>query len=77
MHSTCFHPQTDGRTKSIIQAFEDILRVCIIDFKGNWDDHFPLVEFSYNNSHHSSLGMSPFEALYCKRYICSVGWFEE
>jgi len=31
----------------------------MIDFKGNWDDHFPLIEFAYNNSYHSSIGMSP------------------
>ena len=32
-----------------------MLRACIIDFKGNWDKHLPLVEFAYNNSFHSSI----------------------
>ena len=35
----------------------------MIDFRVNWDDHLPLIEFSYNNSYHSSIGMAPFEAL--------------
>ena len=34
-----------------------MLRACIIDFKGNWDKHFPLVEFFYNNSFHSSISI--------------------
>lgn len=28
-----------------IQCLEDMLRPCVIDCKGNWDDHFPLIEF--------------------------------
>ena len=29
-----------------------------------WLKYLPLVEFAYNSSHHQSLGMSPFKALY-------------
>ncbi|GKA08170.1 putative reverse transcriptase domain-containing protein, partial [Tanacetum coccineum] len=29
-----------------------------------WDRHLPLVEFSYNNSYHTSIKAAPFEALY-------------
>ena len=27
------------------------MRVSVIDFKGNWDDHFPLRELAYKNSY--------------------------
>jgi len=33
----------------------------------------PLVEFTYNNSYHSSIGMTPYEALYgqlCRTPLC-------
>ncbi|KAH0671214.1 hypothetical protein KY285_025427 [Solanum tuberosum] len=53
--STTFHPQTDGQVEHTIQTLEDILRACVIDFKGNWDDHLPLIEFAHNNSYHSSI----------------------
>ena len=53
-----------------------MLRACVIDFKGSWDDHLPLIEFAYNNSHHSSIQMAPYEALYGRRYRSHVGWFE-
>ncbi|GKA53679.1 putative reverse transcriptase domain-containing protein [Tanacetum coccineum] len=46
------------------EAFEDILRTSVIDFEGCWDVHLSLVEFSYNNSYHSSIRCAPFEALY-------------
>nr|GEV44301.1 reverse transcriptase domain-containing protein [Tanacetum cinerariifolium] len=39
-------------------------RACVLDFGVSWDVHLPLVEFSYNNSYHSSVRCAPFEALY-------------
>ena len=71
--STPYHPQTDGYCERTIQTIEDMLMVCVLDFKGNWDDHLPLVEFSYNNCYHASIGMPPYEALYgqkCRSPIC-------
>ena len=65
--STAYHPQTDGQSERTIQTLEDMLRVCVVDFKGNWDDYLPLIEFSYNNSYHASIGMPPFEALYGRK----------
>ncbi|WMV19865.1 hypothetical protein MTR67_013250, partial [Solanum verrucosum] len=59
-----------------IQTLEDMLKACVIDFKGNWDDHLPLIEFAYNNSYHSSIQMAPYEALYGRRCRSPIGWFE-
>ena len=74
--SKTFHPQMDGQAERTIQTLEDMLRACVIDFKGSWDDHLPLIEFAYNNSYHSSIQMAPYEALYGRRYRSPVGWFE-
>ena len=74
--STAFHPQTDGQAERTIQTLEDMLRACVLELKGSWDDHLPLIEFAYNNSYHSSIGMAPFEALYGRRCRSPVGWFE-
>ncbi|KAI3712432.1 hypothetical protein L1987_70988 [Smallanthus sonchifolius] len=65
--STAYHPQTDGQTERTIQNLEDMLRACVIDFGGNWDSHLSLIEFSYNNSYHTSINMAPFEALYGRK----------
>ncbi|GJU29665.1 putative reverse transcriptase domain-containing protein [Tanacetum coccineum] len=46
---------TDGQSERTIQTLEDMLRACVLDFRGSWDVHLPLVEFSYNNSYHSSI----------------------
>ncbi|WMV50993.1 hypothetical protein MTR67_044378 [Solanum verrucosum] len=53
-----------------------MLRGCVINFKGNWDDHLPLIEFAYNNSYHSSIQTTPYEALYGRRCKSLIGWFE-
>lgn len=74
--STAYHPQTDGQTERTIQTLEDMLRACVLDFKGNWDEHLPLVEFAYNNSYHSSIRMAPYEALYGRKCRSPVCWTE-
>ena len=53
---------------------EDMLRACVIEFGGHWDNFLPLAEFSYNNSYHSSIDMVPFEALYGRRCRSPIGW---
>ncbi|KAL0405804.1 UNVERIFIED_CONTAM: Transposon Ty3-G Gag-Pol polyprotein [Sesamum latifolium] len=72
--STAFHPQTDGQSKRTIQMLEDIMGACIIEFRGNWDDHLPLMEFTYNNSFHSSIDMAPYEVLYGRKCQSPICW---
>ena len=71
--STAFHPQIDGQSERTIQVLEDMLRACVLDHQGSWEEHFPLVEFAYNNSYLASIQMTPYEALYrrpCKSSLC-------
>ena len=73
--SIAFHPQTDGQSKRTIQVLEDMLRAGVLDFKGSWEEHFPLVELAYNNSYHASIQMAPYEALNgrpCRSPICGT-----
>ena len=66
----------DGQSEHTIQTLEDMHRACIIDFKGNWDKHLPLVELSYNNSFDSSISMDPYQALYGRRCRSPIRWFK-
>ncbi|GJU63834.1 putative reverse transcriptase domain-containing protein [Tanacetum coccineum] len=59
-------------SESTVQTLEDMLRACAIDFRKGWVNHFPLVEFSYNNSYHASIKATPFEALYGRKYRSPV-----
>nr|GEW68401.1 hypothetical protein [Tanacetum cinerariifolium] len=74
--STAYHPETDGQSERTIQTLEDMLRDCAMDFGENWDTHLPLVEFSYNNSYHSSIKCAPFEALYGRKCQMPIAWTE-
>nr|GFA28268.1 putative reverse transcriptase domain-containing protein [Tanacetum cinerariifolium] len=74
--STAYHPKTDDQSERTILTLEDMLRACVIDFEGSWDQHLPLVEFSYNNSYHASIKAAPFEALYGWKCRSPVGWSE-
>ncbi|GKA05299.1 zf-CCHC domain-containing protein [Tanacetum coccineum] len=53
-----------------------MLRACVLDFRGSWDVHLPLVEFSYNNSYHSSVICAPFKALYGRQCRSPIIWAE-
>ena len=71
--STTFHPQKNGQSERTIRVLEDMLRACVLDYKGSWEEHLPLVEFAYNNSYQASIQMAPYEALYgrpCRSPIC-------
>jgi hypothetical protein len=74
--STAFHPQTDGQSERTIQILEDMLRTCVLDFKGSWIDHLTMVEFAYNNSYQASIEMAPYEALYGRRCRSPICWDE-
>nr|GEX89052.1 reverse transcriptase domain-containing protein [Tanacetum cinerariifolium] len=44
--------------------------------RGSWDVHLPLVEFSYNDSYHSSMRCTPFKALYGRKCLSLIMWAE-
>ncbi|KAI3795696.1 hypothetical protein L1987_38353 [Smallanthus sonchifolius] len=72
--NTAYHPQSDGKSERKIQTLEDMLRACVIDLGGSWDDHLPIIEFSYNDSYHTSIHAAPFEALHGRNVeLQSVG----
>nr|GEU51136.1 reverse transcriptase domain-containing protein [Tanacetum cinerariifolium] len=75
--NTAYHPQTDGQSKRTIQTLKDMLCACVIDFRNGWDRHLPLIEFSYNNSYHTSIKAVPFEALYGRKCSLPVLWAED
>ncbi|GAU20900.1 hypothetical protein TSUD_120920 [Trifolium subterraneum] len=68
--------KTDGQSERTIQSLEDLLRACVLDRGLDWDSCLSLIEFTYNNSFHSSIGMTPFEALYVRRCRTPLCWYE-
>ena len=55
---------------------EDMLRGYVLDFPRSWDRYIPLMEFAYNNSYQSSIGMAPYESLYGRRCRTPMCWTE-
>jgi len=48
-----------------------------LDHLGSWDEMLPLVEFTYNNSYHASIGMAPYAALYGRKCIIPLCWYKD
>jgi transposase InsO family protein len=72
--STAYHPETDGKTERVNQVMEDMLRMYVMDNQTQWEKYLPLVDFSYNNSYHSSIGMPPYESLYGRPFRTPLIW---
>ena len=58
--SLAFHPQTDGQSERTTQVLKDMLRGCVLNHKGSWEEHLPLVEFAYNNNYQEIIQMVPY-----------------
>jgi hypothetical protein len=64
LHSTTYHPQTDGQTERVNQCLEMYLRCAVQQSPVQWKKSLSLAELWYNSSHHFALVCSPFKALY-------------
>jgi hypothetical protein len=53
-----------------------MLRACVLEHQGSWDQNLPWAEFSYNNNYQESLKMTPFEVLYGRQCRTPLNWIE-
>ncbi|KAL8115463.1 hypothetical protein AgCh_022090 [Apium graveolens] len=62
--SSAYHPQTDGQTEVVNRILEQYLRCFAFQKPRSWLSFLAWEEYWYNSTFHSSIGMTPFEALY-------------
>lgn len=62
--STSYHPQTDGQSERVNQCLEAYIRCMCGRFPKAWSTWVPLAEWWYNTTYHTTIKMSPFEAMY-------------
>jgi hypothetical protein len=74
IHSSAYHPQTDGQIERVNQILEDMIRACVIEYLVSWDKNLPWAEFSYNNCCQECLKMAPLEALYVRQCLTPLNW---
>ncbi|KAH9649714.1 hypothetical protein KPL70_026087 [Citrus sinensis] len=63
-HSTAYQPQTNGQLEVVNRGLEQYLRAFTQDKPHSWVSLLGWAEFSYNSTYHSSIKMSPFQALF-------------
>ncbi|KAL0352327.1 UNVERIFIED_CONTAM: hypothetical protein Scaly_1621400 [Sesamum calycinum] len=76
-YSSTYHPQIDGLTVVLNHCLEKYLRCFVSALPQTWTQFLPLVEFWYNTTFHSSIGMSSFEALYDWKPPTLVGYYPD
>jgi hypothetical protein len=62
--STMYHPEMDGKNERVNWVTKYLLRMYVMDNQTHWEKYLPLVEFSYDNNFHNSIGMSLCQDLY-------------
>ncbi|KAM5587861.1 hypothetical protein ABKV19_006351 [Rosa sericea] len=62
--SSAYHPQSDGQTENLNRTLEQYLRCVAGEKPHTWVEALPWAEYWYNTTHHSAIGMTPFQALY-------------
>ena len=62
--SFAYHSQTDGQTKAVNKCLETYLRCVAGDQPKGWSKWLSLAERWYNSTFHSTIRLTPFEALY-------------
>lgn len=40
-----------------------MLRACLVEMKGNWEEHLSLIEFAYNNNYQATIEMALYKLL--------------
>lgn len=65
--STSYHPQTHGQTERVNQCLENYLRCMVFNQPKKWCFWLSLAEWWYNTSFHTSLKMTPFQAVYGRK----------
>jgi transposase InsO family protein len=63
-YSSAYHPQSDGQTERVNQCVENYLRCMVSAEPRQWTKWISMAEYWYNMSFHSSLQVTPFEAIY-------------
>ena len=64
--SFAYHPpQTDGQSESINYIVLNLLKSYVDEVaqRNQWEQYLPLVEYTYNNTVHSSTAKAPFEVI--------------
>lgn len=62
--STAYHPQSDGQSEVLNRCLETYLRCFCSQQPHLWADWLCWAEYHYNTSYHSTIRMTPYEAVY-------------
>ncbi|KAD2393790.1 hypothetical protein E3N88_40767 [Mikania micrantha] len=62
--SSAYHPQSDGQTEVLNRCLETYLRCMTLGVPQSWDKWLSMAQYCYNTTWHSSIRMTPYQALY-------------
>ena len=65
--SSSYHPESDGQTEVVNCCLETYLRCFAMEQSGHWSLWILWVKFWYKANFHSSIGTTPFEAVYGRK----------
>lgn len=67
LHTTPYHPQTDGQCERFNSTLLQTLRKLVEEKPHEWDRQLQIVAFSYRTSKHSVTGYSPYQLVFGRK----------
>ena len=63
--SLAYHPKTNGQSEITNFTIIDLIKACVVEVgqSEQWEKYLPLVENTYNNTIHTSIGKAPIELI--------------
>jgi hypothetical protein len=69
LHTSTYHAAGNGITERLNKSIKPNIAKYVNDTHDDWDLFLPLAISAYNNSYHSSIRMTPFEALFGRKSV--------
>ena len=64
LHTSTYHPEGNGITERINKSIKPNLAKFVNSEHDDWDLHLQMAVSAYNNSYHTSIKMTPYEAMF-------------
>ena len=69
LHTSAYHASGNGITERLNKSIKPNLAKCVNESHTDWDLYLQMAISAYNNSHHATIKMTPYEAMFARQSV--------